>query len=79
VEAGEEVRAGAAASVQSPTVTQAITLAGGITQSAAVGNVIIRRRIGTATQPEEFTVNLWELLRQGNISKTLLLEMETPL
>lgn len=65
--------AGAAASVQSPTVTQAITLAGGITQSAAVGNVIIRRRIGTATQPEEFTVNLWELLRQGNISQDIAL------
>jgi polysaccharide export outer membrane protein len=55
---------------QFPTVTQAITLAGGITQSAAVRNVQITRRATSATE-QVITVNLWELLQAGNLSQDI--------
>ena len=54
---------------QFPTVTQAITLAGGITQSAAVGEVKLRRR----NSPTTYTINLWALLNQGDISQDVAL------
>ncbi|NJL35510.1 MAG: polysaccharide transporter [Leptolyngbyaceae cyanobacterium RM2_2_4] len=55
-----------------PTVTQVIKLAGGITQDANVQEVLVRRpapRLGGASQ--EIQVNLWELLRTGDISQDL--------
>jgi polysaccharide export outer membrane protein len=55
---------------QFPTVTQAITLAGGITQAAAIRNVEIRRRATSATE-QVITVNLWELLQAGNLSQDI--------
>lgn len=54
---------------QFPTVTQAITLAGGITQAAAVGEVKLRRR----NVPTTYTINLWALLNQGDISQDVAL------
>ncbi len=56
---------------QFPTVTQAITLAGGITQSAAVRDVQIRRRTSPTTE-QVYNVNLWELL-QGNLAQDVAL------
>ncbi len=52
---------------QFPTVTQVITLAGGITQSAEVGQVKIRRR----NSPTTYTVNLWALLRNGDVTQDI--------
>jgi polysaccharide export outer membrane protein len=63
--------AGGAAS-QFPTVTQAITLAGGITQSAAVGDVQITRRI-SGTSQQTFTVNLRRLLQEGDLAQDAIL------
>lgn len=57
---------------QFPTVTQAITLAGGVRQSAAIGNVQIRRRTtdgGTRT----INVNLRELLQTGDLTQDITL------
>ncbi|HEY9614919.1 polysaccharide biosynthesis/export family protein [Allocoleopsis sp.] len=60
---------GAGAATQFPTVTQVITLAGGITQAAAVGEVKLRRR----NVPTTYTINLWALLNQGDISQDVAL------
>ena len=60
---------GAGTATQFPTVTQAITLAGGITQAAAVGEVKLRRR----NVPTTYTINLWALLNQGDISQDVAL------
>ncbi len=57
---------------QFPTVTQAITLAGGITRSAAVRQVRILRR-ATPLGEQVINVNLWELLRGGNLSQDITL------
>jgi len=66
--------AGATATAsQFPTVTQAITLAGGITQSANVRNVTIRRRIGASNQTQNYNVNLWDLIRNGNLAQDIAL------
>ena len=54
---------------QFPTITQAITLAGGITQAAEVGQVKLRRR----GVPTTYTINLWALLNQGDISQDVAL------
>jgi polysaccharide export outer membrane protein len=62
---------GGPAGGQFPTVTQAITLAGGITQSAAVRDVQIRRRTSPTTE-QVYNVNLWELL-QGNLAQDVAL------
>jgi polysaccharide export outer membrane protein len=48
---------------QFPTVTQLISLAGGTTQAADVGRVVIQRR------GVKYTVNLWDLLKNGNIAQ----------
>jgi polysaccharide biosynthesis/export protein len=58
---------------QFPTVTQAITLAGGITQSADVRNVTIRRRIGASNQTQNYSVNLWDLIQRGNLAQDIAL------
>ena len=55
-----------------PTVTQVIKLAGGITQDANVREVLVRRpapRMGGSSQ--ELEVDLWELLRTGDLSQDL--------
>lgn len=54
---------------QFPTVTQVITLAGGITQAAAVGQVQIQRR----STGGRYTVNLWSLVNQGDLSQDVTL------
>ena len=58
---------------QFPTVTQALTLAGGITPSAAVREVQIRRRATASTPERVYTVNLWNLLQAGNINEDITL------
>lgn len=63
----------AAIASQFPTVTQAITLAGGITQSADVRNVTIRRRIGASNQTQNYSVNLWDLIQRGNLAQDIAL------
>jgi polysaccharide export outer membrane protein len=62
-----------ATSAQFPTVTQALTLAGGITQSAEVRQVIIRRRLTPDSPATEYSVDLWSLLRDGNITQDVIL------
>jgi len=52
---------------QFPTVTQALTLAGGVTQSAEICQVRIRRRGYDANNP--FIINLWDLLQNGNLAQ----------
>ena len=56
---------------QFPTVAQAIQTAGGATQAADLRQVIIRRTKGAT--PQEIQVNLWELLRNGDLSQNLAL------
>jgi polysaccharide export outer membrane protein len=60
---------GAGTATQFTTVTQAITLAGGITQAAAVGEVKLRRR----NVPTTYTIDLWALLNKGDISQDVAL------
>ncbi|HEY9637610.1 MAG TPA: SLBB domain-containing protein [Coleofasciculaceae cyanobacterium] len=55
---------------QFPTVTQAISLAGGITQSAAIGDVIIRRRTASVTT-QQINVNLRRLLQEGDLNQDI--------
>lgn len=62
-----------ATSGQFPTVTQVITQAGGITQAAAVRDVVIRRRIGATNQTRDYNVNLWDLLQRGNLAQDITL------
>lgn len=50
-----------------PTVTQAIQIAGGITNSADIRNVEVRRITRTGLQTTE--INLWELLQSGDINQ----------
>lgn len=50
---------------QFPTITQAIQQAGGITRSANVREVKLRREI--QGQPSVLTVNLWKLVEEGQI------------
>ena len=55
-----------------PTVTQAMELAGGVTQTADLRNVQIRRQTHSGP-PEILLVNLWELLRNGDLSQDIVL------
>jgi polysaccharide export outer membrane protein len=57
-----------------PTVTQALQLAGGITQVANVRSVQIRRR-GAPGRQQQFSVDLFDLLRNGDLSQDILCEM----
>lgn len=75
--AGEVNRPGSysvnlAEGAQFPTVTQALTLAGGVTLSAAVDEVQVRRRGFNGTQ-EVINIRLGELLRAGNLSQDITL------
>jgi polysaccharide export outer membrane protein len=51
-----------------PTLTGALQRAGGITPSAAVEQVQIRRQV---PRPQVISVNLWNLIRDGNLQQNL--------
>ncbi|GAB4383322.1 MAG: polysaccharide biosynthesis/export family protein [Elainellaceae cyanobacterium] len=55
-----------------PTVTQAIQAAGGITQLADLRNVQIRRSLRDGSE-ELVDVNLWELIRTGQLNEDITL------
>jgi len=54
-----------------PSLTDVIQLAGGITPAADLSQVYIRRMFQGAEQI--YTVNLWELLKRGNLERDVLL------
>ncbi|MGK7887264.1 MAG: SLBB domain-containing protein [Crocosphaera sp.] len=58
--------------LQLPTVTDIIKLAGGITRSASVRQVKLRRSIRGKQQL--FHLNLWELFTSGDLTQNLLLQ-----
>lgn len=63
-----------------PTLTQAIELAGGITQLADIRQVEVQRRLPRASdifsksQSQTVSVNLWDLLKEGTLSEDLQLQ-----
>ncbi|HEY9661287.1 MAG TPA: SLBB domain-containing protein, partial [Allocoleopsis sp.] len=61
---------GATDEPQWPTVTQAIQMAGGITQQANIGEIQIQRPQRSAS-PQDIKVNLWELLQQADLSQDI--------
>ncbi|MCL6435289.1 MAG: SLBB domain-containing protein [Leptolyngbyaceae cyanobacterium HOT.MB2.61] len=64
---------GSAPNVQVPTVTQAIQTAGGITQSADIRNIQVRRM--TKTGPEQtIKIDFWRLLQSGDLRQDLPLQ-----
>ncbi len=64
---------GSAPNVQVPTVTQAIQTAGGITQSADIRNIQVRRM--TKTGPEQaIKIDFWQLLQSGDLRQDLPLQ-----
>lgn len=61
------------AGVQVPTVTQAIQTAGGITQSADIRNIEVRRM--TRTGPDQqIKIDFWQLLQAGDLRQDLPLQ-----
>jgi|GEM_PF-220578 len=62
----------ASTDAQLPSLAQAIQTAGGVTQLANLRQVQVRR-VGQNGSPETFTVNLWALLEQGDLSQNLTL------
>lgn len=62
----------AATRMNLPTVTKAIQTAGGITNSADIRNIEVRRITQTGLQTTQ--VNLWELLQSGDINQDLFLQ-----
>jgi polysaccharide export outer membrane protein len=69
---GGNTGAEAGARIGLPTVTKAIQLAGGIKPIADIRQVQIRRLSKTGEQ--KFTVNLWQLLQNGDISQDTILQ-----
>jgi polysaccharide export outer membrane protein len=65
------VSGGESQSVQIPTITRAIQSAGGVTKSADLRQVILRRRTGGFEQV--LNVNVWALLQQGDLSQDITL------
>lgn len=66
VDGGEDVQSG----TQLPTVTKALQVAGGVTTSADVRQVKIRRTL--LNGPEQvISINLWELLQEGNLRQDI--------
>ena len=69
---------------ETPTLTQAIELAGGITQLADIRQIQVQRQIPRGTvalrsnaasaQAKTVSVNLWELLKEGDLSEDLALQ-----
>jgi polysaccharide biosynthesis/export protein len=56
-----------------PSLTQAISQAGGITARANLKEVEIRRPVGP-NQKQVTTINLWDLVRTGDLSQDLVLQ-----
>ncbi len=56
-----------------PTITRALQLAGGITQAADLGNVQLRRVRPGGGASQVVMVNLWQLLREGNLEQDIVL------
>ncbi|MFW6264322.1 MAG: SLBB domain-containing protein [Cyanobacteriota bacterium] len=61
------------ASGQPVTLTQAIQTAGGIKPMADVRNITVRRSTNNGTE-KTIDVNLWELLRSGDLSQDVILQ-----
>ncbi|MEM1252500.1 MAG: SLBB domain-containing protein [Cyanobacteria bacterium P01_H01_bin.21] len=71
---------------ETPTLTQAIELAGGITQLADIRQIQVQRQIprspdmtalrsnAASAQAKTVSVNLWELLKEGDLSEDLALQ-----
>jgi protein involved in polysaccharide export with SLBB domain len=59
---------------QLPTVTQAIQMAGGITEHADIRQVQVRRRTSNSSQPTIISVNLYELVSKGDVSQDISLQ-----
>lgn len=62
-----------ATSSQPPTITQAITSAGGITPLANIREIQLRRLTNAGVE-EVVTINLWELLTQGDVTQDVALQ-----
>lgn len=56
-----------------PTVTRAIQVAGGIKPTANIREILIRRPTRSGT-PQEFKVNLWDLLKTGDANQDPILQ-----
>ncbi len=54
-----------------PSLTRTLLLAEGVTQAADLAKVQVRRRIPGTTQMETLTLNLWQLVRNGDIQQDL--------
>lgn len=54
-----------------PSLTRTLQIADGITQAADLSKVQVRRRIPGTTQMETLTINLWQLVRSGDIQQDL--------
>ncbi len=61
-----------------PTLTQAISQAGGITQAADIRDIVVRRQQASAADAvvsdREINVDLWQLLKEGQIDADLPLQ-----
>ncbi|MEB3310758.1 MAG: SLBB domain-containing protein [Snowella sp.] len=55
-----------------PTVTDIIQQAGGLTPSANVSNIVVKRT-STPSQPENIQLNLWDLIQKGDSSQNITL------
>ena len=56
-----------------PTVSRALQLAGGVTRSADIGQIQIRRTTKTGRQ-QLFTIDLWEFLQAGDVTQDTILQ-----
>jgi polysaccharide export outer membrane protein len=56
-----------------PTVTRAIQLAGGITSEADIRSILIRRPTKSGTE-HSISVNLWDLLKTGDVAQDTLVQ-----
>jgi polysaccharide export outer membrane protein len=69
----DQAGGGGGNNTEPPTVTQAIQVAGGITQSADIRNVEVRRTTRDGSE-QLIVVNLWELLQEGDLSEDVILQ-----
>ena len=56
-----------------PTVSRALQLAGGVTRSADIGQIQIRRSTKTGRQ-QLFTIDLWKFLQAGDVTQNTILQ-----
>jgi polysaccharide biosynthesis/export protein len=54
-----------------PSLTRTLQIAEGVTQAADLSKVQVRRRIPGTSQMETLTINLWQLVRSGDIQQDL--------